>query len=104
MEAVRDRMEGWKKDNGLVTWKECIYVPFNPNLRSEIMKLNHDHPLARHLGWDKTKELIGQGYWWLQIYIDILKCVEECDTCQRVNTNHMKASNPLNLTLANHLC
>src|SRR3954462_2383918 len=59
MEAIREGKEEWMENNGLVTWKGKIYVPLSPSLRTEIIKLNHDHPLARHLGWDKTKELVG---------------------------------------------
>ena len=62
MEAVRDGTEGREKDNRLVTWKEHIYVPLNSSLRSEIIKLNHNNPLAGHLGRDKMKELVGQDY------------------------------------------
>src|SRR5205823_5066553 len=58
MEAVRDGTEGREKDNRLVTWKEHIYVPLNSSLRSEIIKLNHNNPLAGHLGRDRTKELV----------------------------------------------
>src|SRR3954462_10175655 len=80
-------------------WKDQIYIPLNPGLRSEIIRLNHDHPLARHPGRDKTKELIGQDYWWPRMQTDILKYVEGWDKCQRSNTYHKKPSNPLNLNV-----
>src|SRR3954470_8606614 len=82
--------------DGLVTWKDQIYVPLNPGLRLYIIKLNHDHPLAGHPGRDKTKELIGQAYWWPRMWTDILKYVEGCNKCQRSNTHCKKPSNPLN--------
>src|SRR3954451_22958210 len=56
MEAIREGKEKWTEKGGLVTWRDWIYVPLNPGLRSEIIKLNHNHPLSRHLGRDKTKE------------------------------------------------
>src|SRR4051812_7993407 len=62
MEVIREGKEEWNEKDGLVTWKDQIYVPLNPGLRSEIIRLNHDHPLARHPGRDKTKELVGQDY------------------------------------------
>src|SRR3954469_17224710 len=96
MEVIREGKEEWMEKDGLVTWKGRIYVPLSPSLRTEIIKLNHDHPLARHPGRDKTKELVGHDYWWLRMRTDILKYVEGCDKCQRVNTHRKKASNPLN--------
>src|SRR4051812_11841783 len=91
------RKEEWTEKDGLVTWRHLIYVPLNPGLRSEIIKLNHDHPLARHPARDKPKELVGQDYWWPRMQTDILKYIEGCNKCQRSNTHCRKTSNPLNL-------
>src|SRR3954464_4438133 len=96
MEAIREGKEEWMENNGLVTWKERIYILLSPSLRMEIIKLNHDHPLARHLGRDKTKELVGHDYWRLRMWTDILKYIEGCNKCQRSNTHCKKASNLLN--------
>src|SRR3954469_4428440 len=84
------------ENDRLITWKGRIYIPLSPSLRMEIVKLNHDHPLAGHLGRDKTKELVGHNYWWLRMQTDILKYVEGCNKCQRSNTHCKKASNLLN--------
>src|SRR5205823_10732284 len=59
MEVIREGKEGLAEKDGLVTWRDQIYTPLNPGLRSEIIKLNHNHPLARHPGRDKAKELMG---------------------------------------------
>src|SRR3954466_16011025 len=59
MEAIREGKEECTEKDVLVAWKDQIYVPLNPGLRLEIIKLNHDHPLARHPGRDKAKELVG---------------------------------------------
>src|SRR3954451_4626787 len=59
MEAIREGKEEWMETDGLVTWKGRIYVPLSSSLRTGIIKLNHDHPLAGNLGRDKTKELVG---------------------------------------------
>src|SRR4051812_35956069 len=95
MEVIREGKEEWTEKDGLVTWKDQIYVPLNLGLRSEIIKLNHDQPLAGYLGRDKTKELVGKDYWWPRMQTDILKYIEGCNKCQRSNTYHKKASNPL---------
>src|SRR4051794_37720105 len=62
MEAIREGKEEWTENHGLVTWKGKIYIPLSPSLRMEIIKLNHDHPLAGHPRRDKTKELVGHEY------------------------------------------
>src|SRR4051794_13657017 len=62
MEVIREGTEEWTGNDGLVTWKGRIYIPLSPCLRTEIIKLNHDHPLARHPGREKTKELVGCDY------------------------------------------
>src|SRR3954466_610655 len=90
MEVIREGKEEWTENDGLVTWKGRIYVPLSPSLRMEIIKLNHDHPLAGHPGRDKTKELVGHGYWWLRMRTDILKYIEGCNKCQRSNTHCKK--------------
>src|SRR4051794_37130612 len=86
MEAIREGREEWMENDELVTWKGSIYVLLSPSLRMEIIRLNHDHPLAGHPGRDKAKELVGHDYWWLRMWTDILKYVEGCDKCQRTNT------------------
>src|SRR3954469_1395505 len=82
MEVIREGKEDWTEKDGLVTWRDQIYIPLNLGLRLEIIKLNHDHPLAGHLGRDKTKELVGHDYWWPRMWTDILKYIEGCDKCQ----------------------
>src|SRR4051812_32845811 len=59
MGVIREGKEEWTEKDGLVTWRDQIYVPLNPGLILEIIKLNHNYPLARHPGRDKTKELVG---------------------------------------------
>src|SRR3954463_1513116 len=93
MEAIREGKEEWTETDGLVTWKGRIYVPLNPSLRTEIIKLNHDHPLARHLGRDKTKELVGRDYWWPRMRTDNLKYVQGSDKGQKDNKHHKKTPN-----------
>src|SRR3954471_17231519 len=59
MEVIREGREEWTENDRLVTWKGRIYILLSPSLRMEIIKLNHDHPLVRHLRRDKTKKLVG---------------------------------------------
>ena len=50
--------------NGLITYKERIYIPPNHSLRTDIIKEHHDSTSAGHPGRYKTQELITRDYWW----------------------------------------
>ena len=50
-------------DQGLLRWHSRTYVPDDPALKAEVMKLYHDDPLAGHFGVDKTLELLRRNYY-----------------------------------------
>ena len=54
-ENVESKKDGWKVKQGLVTWKEQIYVPVNETLPGSIIAIHHSwgHPRIY-----KTTELI----------------------------------------------
>ena len=57
-------------------------LPFVPEaIRTELISRHHDDPLARHFGIDKTKDLVGQKYYWLSLRKDIEAYVKGCDVC-----------------------
>ena len=58
-------------------------MPAEPALRSEILKQNHDDPLAGHFGRNQTLELIRRKYYWPHISQEVKDYVAGCDTCQR---------------------
>lgn len=52
-------------------------------LRSSIMSLAHDTPLAGHLGNKKTRERIMRNFFWPGMYIDISRYCKSCSICQK---------------------
>ena len=56
---MEDTHAEWRVDpNGLLCYKGAIYVPNDPVVKQEIMKMNHDDLHAGYFGVPKTMELI----------------------------------------------
>ena len=67
---VESKTEGWKVEQGLVTWKERVYVPVDMTLRGSIIEIHHSWG---HPGIHKTTELITRNYWWPGLQKDVQK-------------------------------
>jgi hypothetical protein len=77
----------WNLDaSGLLRWDNRFYIPNDPALRTEIMKLHHDDPLAGHYGVAKTSQLLRRTYFWEKMEDDIRTYLKECDVCQRIKS------------------
>jgi hypothetical protein len=51
-------------DDGLLYYSDRLYIPPVPELRTKILKTNHDCNAAGHFGMDKTEELISRTFFW----------------------------------------
>ena len=82
----------WGVDRAGIVRRECAaYVPQDPAIRNEILRVNHDDPWqGGHFGEHRTKETIMRHYWWPQIARDILRYVKTCDICQRMKVPRHK--------------
>ena len=58
-----------------------MYVPDNNSLRMHIISSHHDSPVAGHLGYQKTQELIERQYYWPGLASDIRTYVPQCNRC-----------------------
>ena len=76
--------EEWKIEGELVLKEGKVYVPKDEELRTEIIQLHHDVPMARHGGKWKTVELVTRNYWWPGVTREVERYVEGCDLCQRM--------------------
>ena len=58
-EVVKKNIEkkelGWQLQEGLVTWKNRVYVPANKEIRGQMIEIHHSRG---HPGIDKTMELM----------------------------------------------
>ena len=50
-------------------------------LQADLQERNHDDPLARHFGVEKTLELLTRKYYWRNMRTDIEKYVQCCNIC-----------------------
>jgi hypothetical protein len=76
----------WSEEQGLILFRGKVYVPKNPEIRREIVKLHHDSVIAGHPGRWKTLELVTRNYWWPGISRYIAFYVKGCDRCNRTKT------------------
>ena len=72
----------WKIEGELVLKEGKVYVPKNKELRTEIIQLHHNVPMARHEGKWKMVKLVTRNYWWLGVTREVGRYVEGCDLCQ----------------------
>jgi transposase InsO family protein len=89
-EPVRENTAGteeqlWAVDsNGLVRHKGRVFVPNDPAVRQEILRVNHDDPWqGGHFGRERTLKMIRNYYTWPELHRDVREYVATCDVCQR---------------------
>jgi len=73
--------EEWKMEGELILKKRKVYIPKDEELRTEIIWLHHNVPVAGHRGKWKTAELVTRNYWWLGVTREVGRYVEGCDLC-----------------------
>ena len=62
--------------------------------KKTFIQAHHDAPVYGHLGINKTYQLAGRRYWWLNMRQEVASYIQGCAECQRnkVNTRPTKAS------------
>jgi len=83
----------WEELQGLVYYKEKLYVPNAPDLRRDIVKQCHDAITVGHPGRSRTIWGVTRFYWWPRMKEFITKYTDGCDACQRMKAaTHPKAT------------
>ena len=59
-------------------------MPKDEELRTEIIRLHHDIPMAGHRRKWKTVELVTRNYWWLEVMREVGQYMKGCDLCQQI--------------------
>ena len=73
----------WSWEDGLLLYKNLIYVPQDESIRLELLQEHHDSALAGHYGVDKTYELLSRNYWFPGMLSYAKSYVTTCDLCSR---------------------
>ncbi|XP_073030751.1 uncharacterized protein [Primulina eburnea] len=81
--------------DGLVRYRDRLWVPSDNSLRELIMKEAHDSPYSIHPGTTKMFKDLQLLYWWTEMKRDILRFVSECLTCQQVKAEHQRPAGKL---------
>ena len=64
VEALNSKTKDWVNEvDGIIMWKNQMYVPIDQKLQTEIIKWHHDVITAGHLGQYKMWELVTRTYW-----------------------------------------
>ena len=84
------------KKKGDLLWKEnCIYIPDDMQLRTDLLYWHHDVPWCAHLGIKNTVQLIKKQFWWPKMQQDIESYIKSCPKCSRNKTDRIKRVPPL---------
>ena len=54
----------WDIEDGLLYYKDRLFIPANEHLLTEIAKGCHDSKVAGHFGQEKTIELVTTNFYW----------------------------------------
>ena len=56
----------------------------------KVISAHHDSPVSRHLGYQKTQELIEHQYYWPRLSTSVKEYVSHCDQCTCFKGSKMK--------------
>jgi transposase InsO family protein len=81
----------WERSkNGLLRYEGKAYVPADPAVRAEILRMNHDDPQGGHFGQKRTLEAVRRKYYWHGMAQDVKNHILTCDSCQRCAVHRHK--------------
>ena len=91
----------WIEKDGLLYYKNGLYIPENEALQTEIAQGCHDSLVAGHFGQEKTIEIVTRGFYWKRLTDCIRDYVRSCDECQHSKSpRHAKYGQHLELPYA----
>ena len=72
----------WELEDGLLYYKNRLFIPSNKAILTEIAKGCHDSKVAGHFGKEKKIELVTRNFHWEKLSEWINEYVRSCDECQ----------------------
>jgi len=73
-------------EDGLLLFRNLIFIPNKKELRIQIIKLNHDELTAGHYGLEKTIERIMRNYYFYGLRSTVEQYIATCQLCQQSKT------------------
>lgn len=95
IKALDDNNEDWMEQDGILLFKERVYVPRNKKLQEDIIRTHHDAITTEHPGQKGTRKLVLRNYFWPQITGDVNRYVAGCEKCQRTKSRRQLSHAPL---------
>jgi hypothetical protein len=74
--------------DGLLLYKNIIYVPNDRELKLAILKEMHNVTYAGHPGYQKTVAAVKSHYFWPGMKKEIVEYIARCMECQKVKAEH----------------
>ena len=82
-QSLEKRHEGYKlEEDGLLTYKNIIYIPSVAYLRRIVMDEIHQAPYSGHPGYQKTIATARKQYFWPRMKKDMAEYISRCMKCQ----------------------
>ncbi|QRW21228.1 Retrotransposable element Tf2 protein [Rhizoctonia solani] len=82
--TIKQAFKDYQMEAGLLFYQGQIVVPDVGTLRTDLLQIFHDSPLASHPGRQQTLELVSQDYYWPGICTNTYWHVDLCETCQQI--------------------
>jgi hypothetical protein len=83
------KYEGYQMlKEGLLTYRNRLYVPNCDNLKRFIMDELHKRPYTRHPGYQKMITVTRKQFYWPGLKKDIANYLVKCLECEQVKTEH----------------
>jgi hypothetical protein len=78
-----DTTQQYSYKEGLVFFKDRVYIPESSDLRSAILREYHNTPTAGHSGLKPTLARLAASFLWPGIYRDVKQFIKQCVVCQQ---------------------
>ena len=75
-------------ENGVLYYKDRVFVPDGNDLRKSILEEVHSGSFAIHPGSTKMYQDLKMSFWWSEMKRDVSKFVTKCLVYQRVKVEH----------------
>jgi hypothetical protein len=101
MEHIRWRLElggaqyFWQDSERVLWFKDHLVVSKNFELHHTIMDEAHCSRYSIHPETNKMYKDLKTNFWWMRMKMKIARYVSECDTCRRVNADHLRLAGNL---------